>query len=329
MLDFEPVTLDKRGMMERYFLEWGEGSCQHSFAASFCLAGKYGTQVCERGGFLYILRSKAGGKDGTSCPPAGTRTSCPSLGGPEERVYLFPMGDPSDREALRGAVANVLDDAHEHGARVRFETLTRRAKDLTLELFPGTFAAQGNQDYAEYVYSVDKLVNLPGHELASRRKKIHHFFNEYGDRYQIATIDEGHIPLIRAFQRQWLEARISDDPQFAARLAQEDAGVQIGLDHFFELGLSGVVALIDGELRGYEYGAPLSRDCFDAMVQKGDRDIPEIYRILDWEFLRLCGGGYTWVKWEEDLGVESLRTMKTLYAPDRMIEKFIVNEVVA
>ena len=70
MLNFEPVTLDKREMMERYFFAYGEGSCQHSFVSSFCLAGKYGDQVCEREGYLYILRS-------LRCSEG-------------ERVYLFP-----------------------------------------------------------------------------------------------------------------------------------------------------------------------------------------------------------------------------------------------
>ncbi len=307
MLDFEPVTLDKKKMMDRYFLTWGERSCQHSFVSSFCLEGKYGDQVCEKEGFLYILRSK--------------------LCGGGERVYLFPQGDTSDREAARRAIGEVLNDAHEYGATVRFETLTRRAKDLTLELFPGAFTATENRDYAEYVYSVDKLVRLPGHELASRRKKIHHFFNEYGERFQIVPIGEEHIPEIRTFQRQWLEDRTSKGTaSLVVQLAQENAGIQVALDHFFELGLSGVVALLDGRICGFEYGAPLSGDCCDAMVQKGDRALPEIYRVLDWEFLRICFPGYAWVNWEEDLGVESLRTMKTFYEPDFMIEKFIVRE---
>ena len=84
--------------------------------------------------------------------------------------------------------------------------------------------------------------------------------------------------------------------------------------------------MLDGRVCGYEYGAPLSEDYCDAMAQKGDRILPEIYRVLDWEFLRLCFPGYTWVNWEEDLGVESLRAMKTRYNPDFMIEKFILCE---
>ncbi len=312
MLDFEPVTLDKKGMMERCFFAWGEGSCQHSFVSSFCLAGKYGDQVCERDGFLYILRSK--------------------LCGGGERVYLFPQGDTSDREAARRAIGEVLNDAHEYGATVRFETLTRPAKDLTLELFPGAFTATENRDYAEYVYSFDNLGNLSGPGLGRRRQWVHHFERIYKDRYQTLTIEARHIPIVREFQENWLQERlrlndsIKDIIKFARQLQQENIAIQKELDHFFELGLSGVVLFLDGKIVAYAIGAPLSGNCFDILVGKGDRSIPNIYCVLIRDFAQFCCQGYSWINLEEDVGIEGIRAMKIHYRPDFMIEKFIVRE---
>ena len=57
------------------------------------------------------------------------------------------------------------------------------------------------------------------------------------------------------------------------QLKQENYGVQCALDDFFELGLSGIVIFIDGELKGYMYGSPLSSDCFDTISGKGSSDV--------------------------------------------------------
>ena len=303
MLNFEPVTLDKKELMERYFLAYGEGSCQHSFVSSFCLAGKYGDRVCEREGVLYILRS-------LRCTDG-------------ERVYLFPQGGGPDLDAVRRAIAMVLDDAHEHGATVRFETLTARAKDLALSLFPGVFTATENRDYAEYVYSVDKLVNLPGHEMARKRQAIHAFERDFGARSQVLPIEAEYIPAIRAFQRSWLEAKAGEADK---GLEREDAAIQRALDHFSDLGLSGIIVLIDGELRAYAYGAPLSEGVFDVMVGKGDTSIPNIYCAFIRGFARSCCQGYSWINLEEDVGDPGLRMAKMYYKPDLLMEKFVVRE---
>lgn len=306
MLDFKPLTLDMKGKVDRYFFAYGGGSCQHAFTSSFCLVGKYGDQFCERDGFLYVLRSR--------------------LCGPEERVYLLPQGDMTDRDAARRAIREVLDDAHGHGVSPRFDTLAQGAERL-LELLPG-FTAVENRDRAEYVYSFDKLANLPGHEMTRKRQAIHAFEREYGSRSSIVPIEAEHIPVIRAFQRCWLEAKIQglelrgED----VMLKQDDAAIQRGLDYFFELGLSGIVVFIDGTLRGYAYGAPLSGDCYDVMVEKGDEAIPNIYRVLNRDLVRLCCQGRAWINREEDMGIPGLRTAKMRYKPDFLIKKFTLRE---
>jgi hypothetical protein len=193
-----------------------------------------------------------------------------------------------------------------------------------LELFPGQFTAEENRDYAEYVYGFDKLANLPGHEMARKRQAVHAFEREYGARCDVVRIERGHISGIHAFQRDWLDARTHGEPD--AALEKEDAAIRLGLEYFFELGLSGIVVFIDGAIRGYAFGAPLSEDYYDVIVEKGDEDIPNIYKILNRDLVRLCCEGYTWINREEDTGTPGLRTAKMRYKPDFLIEKFVVRE---
>jgi len=305
MLNFRNVTLDDKIMLERYFHRYGEGSCQHSFVSLYCMSCKYGDQICEKGGFLFVLRSR-------KCTQS-------------QRVYLFPMGDGSDKAALRRAVQEILDDAHAHGATVRFETVTERARDELLAAGDGRFDAEYVRDYAEYLYRREKLADLPGHEMASKRHDINVFWRTYGERVRVERIRPDHIEAIRGFQTYWVEEKMHREED--VQLELENAAIQKGLEHFQELGLSGIVVFLDDRLCGYAYGAPLNESCYDVIIEKGDRNVADIYRVLNRELVRLCCRDYAWINREEDVGVEGLRKAKLSYKPDRLLEKFVVTEV--
>ncbi len=303
-LAFKPVTLADKDVIEGYMSKWGEGSCQHSFVSMYLLSHKYGDSFCVRDGYLFVLRAglcRAG-----------------------ERAYLFPMGDTADEAALRAALTAVLQDAHAHGAAARFETLTARQTALARRLLPGRFAATADRDLAEYLYTCQKLAELPGAQMQHRRKAVNVFFRRYAGRIRIERIGEEHLDDIRAFQAFWSASGQSRED--AAHLAVENAAIEKGLAHFRELGLSGIVVYVDGRCAGYAYGAPLSDTCYDAIAEKGDRRFIDIYQVLNRESVRRCCEGYAWINREEDLGMEGLRTAKMNYKPDILLEKYIVRE---
>ncbi|MBQ7220293.1 MAG: hypothetical protein IJS28_04860 [Synergistaceae bacterium] len=310
MLNFQPLTLGMKPLVDSYTFKYGEGSCQHSFVSSWCLRHKYGDMFCENEGYLYTLRS------------AKCTENC--------RVYLFPHGDRADSEALRRAVQNVIDDAHGHEARVRFETLTQSAKDIVCSLFPGRFSAESSEDYTEYVYSIDRQEDLSRWGLRNRRQKINRFFRDYGDRCEILRIEKEHIPLIREYQASWLKYKLESQERsqhYIDAITTDNAAIQVALDNFFELGLFGIVLFIDGKVSGYEYGSRLSESYCDSMEEKGDTSIRSICRVLNQEFINMCCHGMHYINVEEDVGIEGIREKKHFDRPDIMIEKFIVQEV--
>ncbi len=304
MLDFRAFTLEDKQTVDRYFRRYGENSCQHAFVSLYCMESKYGDRLCERDGYLYILRS--------------------ARGNAKERVYLFPMGAP---DGLRQAVSALRLDAHAHGKRLRFETLTRRAAELLQSLFPGEFSVEPCRDYAEYMYTYEKLAYLPGPEMASKRHDINTFFRDYGSRFRVELLCPAHIDAVLAFQEQWLKTKMQN--QEDVQLECEDAAIRRGLAQFEALGLSGIAVYIDENLAGYAYGAPLSETCYDVMIEKGDRRFPDIYRVLNRDLVRLCCADYTLINREEDVGAPGLRKAKLSYKPDFLLEKFVAREVPA
>lgn len=305
MMNFEAVTLTHKKMIKPYLYKYGEGSCQHSFAAMFCMANKYGDSLCEKDGWLFIHRAGISSKT--------------------ERAYLFPMGDNSDEVRLGHAIEAIIEDAHNHGAAVRFETLTAAAKDAVVRLFPGVFSVTALRDYSEYIYTYDKLANLSGHQMASKRQDINAFYRTYGNSVRIEKIKDKHLDEIRSFQKMWLDNRLNGEED--VQLDYENIAIQLGLSNFAELDLSGIVIYIDNVMRGYAYGAPLSQNSYDVMIEKGDRRIADIYRVLNRDLVRLCCGQYRYINREEDVGNEGLRCAKLSYKPDILLEKYLLHEV--
>ena len=306
MLHFEPLTLERKNELLPLYHANNRDSCQHSFVSSFCMRGKYGDQVAVEDGVLYTLRAH-----------------CQR---PYERVYLFPLCDLDDDETVLRAVEAVLADAHGNGCAVSFETIVEPAAEALRRLFPGLFEIEEKRDYAEYLYTKEKLAFLAGHEMASKRHDLSTFERDYGGRYEVRPIrTPEQIEQIRQFQAWWkTEKQLREED---VQLELEDAAIRIGLEHFFELGLSGILVTIDGAIAGYTYGAPLSDTCYDVMIEKGDRRMTDIYKILNRDLVRQCCAGMTYINREEDLGVPGLRKAKLSYKPDRLLRKFVAKEV--
>ena len=160
--------------------KYGEGSCQHSFVSMFSLYEKYGDAICEQDGFLYVLREH--------------------LCHDDVRVYLAPMGDGDRKEAFE----MILEDAHSHHAVVEFQTLTETASRFLEEHFPGKFQMTESRDYAEYIYSTEKIAAFSGAKLRNKRTEINRFYREYGDRVSVTGIRKEDFPEILEFEEKWL-----------------------------------------------------------------------------------------------------------------------------
>lgn len=308
MLNFQPITPGIKTLADSYTFKYGEGSCQHSFVSSWTLRHKYGDSFCEHEGYLYTLRAK--------------------LCTENERIYLFPYGPRESDDAMRHVIQNILDDAHSHNARAKFQTLTQSARDIITRLFPGRFTQEYSRDWSEYIYDSQSIATYSGAKMAYKRRDFQRFGRDYAGRAEAVMMTPANIPAVRDFQAQWLKAKIdsSNDPAEKAQVSGEDVGIQVAFDDWSMLGLTGIVTLIDGDVKGYAYGAKLSDDYIDEINENCDHRIPNIYPFAKHEFSRLCCNGIKYINFEEDTGSETLRSAKNHYKPAFLIDKYILCE---
>ena len=298
-LEFVPVGLRDYNWIYRYTSQFGEGSCQHSPVSMFSLAHKYGDSVCERDGILYTLRSLL-------CDE-----SC--------RVYLAPLGP----DAAKG-YATILRDAEACGKKARFVSLTQTHAALLEEAFPGRFDIQENRDLTEYLFSSQVMATFSGHSLQRKRGEIHAFWGTWEKRASVYAMSPDDAQDVLAFEHAWLEQAIRVENDAALTCESQMIGLQMA--HFDELHLCGIVLRIDGDVRGFGYGTRLSDTVFDAIVEKGDRTLPHVYKVLRQELARQCASDCDYMNIEEDLGVPGLRQMKLAYHPDLLLSKYIATE---
>lgn len=299
-LEFTPVGLEDYDRIYEKTSKYGEGSCQHSPVNMYSMQEKYGDSVCERDGFLYTLRS--------------------GLCDEDYRVYLAPFGGGDVRRGFQ----TIFADAAFYGKKVRFITLTEKyAKFLETE-FPEKFDFEEDRNLAEYCYLSEKMSAFSGGELVTRRKEVRRFFREYGERTEISLLEQPDFPDIMDFEEDWLlENAQTHDSEV---LEREARFIERHLEQYDSLKLSGIVLRIDGEVKGFCYGTKLSEDYYDGIIQKADRRIPNIYKVLTMELVKRCTGTCRYFNIEEDLGVPGLRTLKCAYHPDHLILKYRVTE---
>ena len=299
-LEFLPVTWEDYERIYPYTSAYGEGSCQHSPVSMASLAEKYGDAVCMRDGFMYTLRSH--------------------LCDEEYRVYLAPLGCGDVAEAFR----RIFADAEKYGKKVKFVTLTQKYAIRLQEAFPERFEIVEDRNLAEYMYRSEKMGFFPGGMLKKRRNEVNAFWAKYGERAAVTRITPEDFDDILAFEHRWLSDNFESHDGDA--LAREERMIRSQLMNFDRMRLSGIVLRIDGEVHGFGYGTKLSDSCYDAIVEKGDRAVPHIYKVLRQEAVRQCALDCDLVNAEEDLGIEGLRLLKYSYQPEFLLRKYIATE---
>lgn len=137
MIEFQPVRLEDRAVIERYTMPSGICNCDLAFANMFCWQEVYRSAWAEVQGFLVIRFRIDGG----------------------ERIgYMQPVGEGD----FAPIVPLLREDAHAHGQRLRIIGLTDEGRDMIRRMHLGAFAFESDRALEDYVYQAEDLRTLAG-----------------------------------------------------------------------------------------------------------------------------------------------------------------------
>jgi hypothetical protein len=177
-----------------------------------------------------------------------------------------------------------------------------------------------DRDNADYLYRRDDLAELRGKNYHKKKNRLNVFLNRY--QHAVAPYSYEYRDGCRALLAAWREERMREGENLS--LEREAQATAEALEFAGELGLAGLVVLVEGEVKGFVLGERLNQATSVCHFEKADPSMEGLSQFLDREFNRLLFTDCTYVNREQDLGDEGLRMAKSTYHPIELITKYRV-----
>ena len=259
------------------------------------------------------------------------------VGMPQWNIYAYPKGDGDPSPSIE----LLLEEAHARGEKLRIRGLTDKTLEEFLPLYGDRFEITEDRNNADYIYTAEKLCELPGRHLSSKRNHIKHFerngrweFHRIAadgcrcvtscsdtaeeQEYKISSIAEA-----RAFVDAFYQEK--KDPDLAA----EATAIEEMFSNYEALGCIGGLLYQNGEPVAFTAGTKLDDEVFDVHFEKALPGVEGAYTMVNREFARMVHAQFPDIvafNREEDMGIEGLRRAKESYHPDILLMKYYATE---
>ena len=229
--------------------------------------------------------------------------------------YLKPIGTGDIKEGIE----IILNDHNQFDTVFQIRGMTKEMVDELEAAYPNTFNFKLNRSVSDYIYTVDKLRELKGKKLQSKRNHINRFKRENEWKYKTLTNNPELVKECKAMLDKWMELNKDEkDPS----LIYDDFATTIMLENFEEFNLRGGLICVNNEIVAFTIGEVLTKDTIVVHVEKAFTSIHGAYTIINQQFVENEIIDYKYVNREEDMGIENLRKAKLSYQPDILLEKF-------
>ncbi len=237
-------------------------------------------------------------------------------------TMLFPPVGTGD---VGSAIRQCMDICESYNARAHLEHWTRieYVSQEMADRFPGSFLRE--EMSGDYVYETQRLIDLAGGDLASKRQAK----NRFARRYHARTEDfqARHIPACMALLATWQQQSTpSTGRQLSVEFkrAKEIAATADAMQHAAQMNLRGMVLFADDQLVGFTLGEYLTADTCSILIEKTNRDFVGSAQYIFGEFCRQYWAETAWCNVGDDWEIPSLAWTKQSYRPAFRIPKWVL-----
>lgn len=307
-LDFQPITLASRSLLETYLPAGGNGDCNLSIVSLITRGIERDVRAAEADGALWL------------------RTVSISVDDP---VYYLPIGTN-----LTAAHVEMLEAvAADEGTPLRLygpvDDLLRAVKRAVPERRFRIVSSSGDWDY---LYRRDRIETLDGRAMAKKRNLAKRYRTANPEAVfrpfvrEDGSVDEETIARALEFLDAWYAAETEGAP-LSASLEEERATIHRAFSPDITPALFGGVLFSDGtpeaRVDGFSYGARLTPRMAAVHIEKGRRD-PGVYPVLSSAFAASLPEEIRILNREEDINVPGLRRAKLQWAPLGDVQKGVL-----
>ena len=177
-----------------------------------------------------------------------------------------------------------------------------------------------HREYFDYVYLASDLADLIGTRYSKIRNRLNKFKRKYD--YEIEIISNDNINAVKDFLHRWC---IWKDCESDLLLEHEKNAVMFSMDHFFELGLNGLVIKINDKIEAMSAYEKLNKNTAVVHYEKASPDYDEIYKAINNETAKIISKKFYFINRESDMGLSGLRKAKKSYKPHHMVELYHID----
>lgn len=292
MIAFRDITIQDKDTITAYTMNSCRRNCDLSFSNLCSWRFLYHTKFAIINNFL-VFKFWAG----------------------DELAYMMPVGEGNLEEVLN----ELIEDARQEGEPFCMLGVCSCMREDLEAIMPGQFGFTVDRDYADYIYLRSDLATLKGKKFQSKRNHINKFRNTYPD-YKYSPITKDRIQECLELEAKWCKANDCDQQEGTGN---ERRALIYALNHFEELGLTGGILHVNGQIVAFTFGMPINKETFGVHVEKADTSIDGAYAMINYEFANHIPEQYIYINREEDLGIEGLRKAKLSYHTETILEKYM------
>ncbi|MRR52991.1 MAG: DUF2156 domain-containing protein [Deltaproteobacteria bacterium] len=174
-----------------------------------------------------------------------------------------------------------------------------------------------DRDAFDYVYCRNDLATLSGNRYHKKKNRVNYFSSRHS--FTVDRYSAGYREDTLALLEEWRRIRVGHDNR---SLELEVAAAAEGLERAEQLGLEGVVVLVEGRVKAYALGERMNARTSVCHFEKADPFLDGLYQVVDQEFNCRCFIDCELVNREQDLGEPSLRKSKLSYHPIELVKKY-------
>lgn len=174
-----------------------------------------------------------------------------------------------------------------------------------------------DRDSSDYLYLREDLAHLPGNRFHKKRNRISYFTHRHA--FGVEIFAPRHRAGCLALLDAWY--RMAEQGENRSLHLELEATAE-ALSMTADLGLEGVVIMVEGDVRAFAIGERLNRDTAVCHFEKADLFMEGISQLVNREFSRLLFTDCRFINREQDLGEPGLRGAKLSYHPAGLVRKF-------
>jgi uncharacterized protein len=294
MLNFKALTLEDKELFDQYLNRSKYLTCEYAFTTLYIWRKALDITFCVYKDSLIIKKHST--DDGS--------------------YFMQPIGYKI--EDLEAILSKLIEYKIEHNMEFLFRNVEEPfLLDLKQAISENLIEIGIEENNFDYIYESEKLINLSGRKLASKRNHFTRFINTYP--HKVENINIENAALCIEASKKWC-----CEHGCGGFLSYELNSIIDMLSNIDKLSFKGIVVYVDDVVSAFTIGEKVNEDMAIIHIEKAFSNVHGLYTFINRTFAGMYFEDVKYINREDDMGLEGLRKAKQSYHPFKLERKYTV-----